>query len=209
MSYQPAPSTLALAAVCQAATLVQQTARGRTTDTADVDTILGAILVIDAESPEVIFGRLQNLHSGFRTLAHQLGGTPVDKDAEVTRYIAGLFALERKISNNKTVLNQLGQRIGQLQRQTGLYEITSSQMMANMASVYSDVVSPAGPKIQVAGNTVLLRQPAIQDKVRALLLGGIRATVLWRQLGGKRRHILFSRKRILQDAAATLRYLDN
>jgi high frequency lysogenization protein len=32
--------------------------------------------------------------------------------------------------------------------------------------------------------------------------------VLWRQLGGKRRHILFSRTKILKDAKQTLRLID-
>ncbi|MCT7655648.1 DUF489 family protein [Oceanimonas sp. NS1] len=30
--------------------------------------------------------------------------------------------------------------------------------------------------------------------------------MLWRQLGGKRRHILFSRKRLVAQAQAALRY---
>ncbi|XMR37004.1 DUF489 family protein [Escherichia coli] len=50
----------------------------------------------------------------------------------------------------------------------------------------TDAVRPIGPRIQVAGTPLFLQQPLVQHKVRALLLAGIRACVLWRQLGGSR-----------------------
>ncbi len=209
MSYQPQSSTLALAAVCQAAALVQQVSRTSIDNKVAEETSLGSILVVDASSTDTIFGSLGNLTLGFRTLTHQLGGRPIDKDAEVTRYIAGILGLERKLARNKQALSELGKRIEQLQRQTSLYDVNSSQMTSNMASVYADIISHIGPRIQVAGNPTILKQPAVQEKVRALLLAGIRAAVLWRQLGGKRRQIMFGRKRILRDAANTLRYLEN
>ncbi|MEW8459773.1 MAG: DUF489 family protein [Candidatus Thiodiazotropha endolucinida] len=36
------------------------------------------------------------------------------------------------------------------------------------------------------------------NKIRALLLSGIRAATLWRQTGGRRRQLLFVRKRYIQ-----------
>ena len=38
----------------------------------------------------------------------------------------------------------------------------------------------------------------MQHKVRALLLAGIRAVVLWRQLGGSRTQIIFARKKMVE-----------
>ena len=38
----------------------------------------------------------------------------------------------------------------------------------------------------------------MQHKVRALLLAGIRAAVLWRQLGGSRAQIIFARKKMVE-----------
>ena len=77
-------------------------------------------------------------------------------------------------------------------------------MLSNLASVYADVISPIARKIQVAGDPTILKRPDNQHRVRALLLAGVRAAVLWRQLGGKRRHILFSRPQILASAEQTL-----
>ncbi len=45
-------------------------------------------------------------------------------------------------------------------------------------------------------------------RVRALLLAGVRAAVMWRQMGGKRRHILFKRKAILHSAKMALRLIN-
>jgi high frequency lysogenization protein len=76
--------------------------------------------------------------------------------------------------------------------------------MSNLASIYTDVVSPVTRKIQVAGDPEILKRTDTQHQVRAVLLAGVRAAVLWRQLGGKRRHILFSRQQILDSAEHTL-----
>jgi high frequency lysogenization protein len=59
-------------------------------------------------------------------------------------------------------------------------------------------------KIQVAGNPEHLNVEANQKRIRALLLAGVRAAVLWRQLGGKRRQILFNRKALIQSAKNAL-----
>ncbi|MEK7758734.1 MAG: DUF489 family protein, partial [Pseudomonadota bacterium] len=49
-----------------------------------------------------------------------------------------------------------------------------------------------------------LSNPAIADKVRAALLAGIRSAVLWRQLGGRRWQLLFSRGKLARTAAELL-----
>jgi high frequency lysogenization protein len=40
----------------------------------------------------------------------------------------------------------------------------------------------------------------VQHRIRALLLAGIRAAVLWRQVGGKRRHFFFGKGKIVKIA---------
>ena len=101
-------------------------------------------------------------------------------------------------------MQELAERIGQAERQLAHYEITSDTMLASLASIYSDVISPLGSPIQVAGDPNILKQTINQHKIRALLLAGIRATVLWRQVGGKRRNILFARSKIVNCAQELL-----
>ena len=40
----------------------------------------------------------------------------------------------------------------------------------------------------------------MQSKVRAALLAGIRAAVLWQQVGGGRLQLMFARQRLLREA---------
>jgi high frequency lysogenization protein len=47
------------------------------------------------------------------------------------------------------------------------------------------------------------------EKVRALLLAGIRAAVLWRQVGGSRLQILFSRAKIKAAAEKILQQIEH
>ncbi len=191
---------IALAGVCQAASLVQTVARRGDLDESAYQASINSIVVTEPENTEAVFSGLENLQVGFRCLIGQLGNKPLDKDAEVTRYIASLLGLERKLSRQSKRLQELGQRVDTIIRQQSHMDLFDEQMIRNLASVYSDTISPLGPKIQVAGIPAVLQQQSVQHKVRALLLAGVRAAVLWRQVGGKRRQILFNRSSIVQCA---------
>ncbi|MBN7822098.1 high frequency lysogenization protein HflD [Bowmanella yangjiangensis] len=201
--------SLALAAVCQSAALVQQFARKGNGDDGAFVASIQSLVVTDPQSTEEIYGNLANLRLGFVTLEGQLSNKPVAKDAEITRYIASILGLERKLTKQPNKLAELGERIDHIKRQQSLYALTDEPMLANMARIYSDVISPIGPRIQVAGDPNLLKQTAIQHRVRALLLAGIRSAVLWRQLGGKRRHILLSRRNVLENAEKAFKRINH
>ena len=200
-------SNIALAGLCQAATLVKQIARSNEFDKPALATSLNSIAITNSDNTEQVFGDVKHLTLGYQTLLDQLSNQSTNKDVEVTRYIANLLSIERKLSGSKKTMAALGERISNIQRQQLHLDITDSQMLSNLASIYTDVVSPVARKIQVAGDPAILKRPDNQHRVRALLLAGVRAAVLWRQLGGKRRHILFSRPQILASAQHTLNHI--
>ena len=195
---------LALAGVCQAAALVKQIARTGDIDHAAFACSINSIAVTDSAQTLDVFGSLPQLTLGLSTLINQLDNNDQNKDVEITRYVANLLALERKISGKNKVMQQLGERISQIQRQQLHMDLLDTQMLSNLAAIYSEVVSPVARKIQIAGSPALLKRADNQHKVRASLLAGVRAAVLWRQLGGKRRQILFSRQSILNAAKSAL-----
>ncbi|UXB12851.1 high frequency lysogenization protein HflD [Aeromonas dhakensis] len=190
--------TMAFAGICQAAYLVQKVARDGTCDEASLRESLSSILVTDPKQPLDVFGNHLAIRDGYRALVDQLGADGSQKNAELTRYVVSLIALERKLAKRKDILNMLGERISQIGRQQQHFDLLDEQILANMASIYSDLISPIGPRIQVAGTPLFLQQPLVQHKVRALLLAGIRAVVLWRQLGGSRTQIIFARKKMVE-----------
>ncbi|AUT43993.1 high frequency lysogenization protein HflD [Aeromonas caviae] len=190
--------TMAFAGICQAAYLVQKVARDGSCDEASLRESLQSILVTNPTQPLEVFGSHLAIRDGYRALVEQLGADGSQKNAELTRYVVSLIALERKLAKRKDILNMLGERISQIGRQQQHFDLLDEQILANMASIYSDLISPIGPRIQVAGTPLFLQQPLVQHKVRALLLAGIRAVVLWRQLGGSRTQIIFARKKMVE-----------
>lgn len=202
--------TIAYAGVCQAATLVQQFAHKGTVDRESFKHSLNSLLVTQPESTLSVFGNdLSHLSVGIETVLSQTGGGNGKLDAEVGRYWISLLSLSQKLSKNVEAKQQLAQRLQQLERQLPLYEdnILADQMITNMAAIYSDIISPLGSKIHVVGMQDYLVRPDIQHKIRASLLAGIRAGILWQQVGGNRWQFLFSRKKILNQAQLFYRTL--
>jgi high frequency lysogenization protein len=101
----------------------------------------------------------------------------------------------------------LAEQLAGSERQLQHYTIDSDTLIASFASIYSDIISPLGTRIQVSGEPSILKQTHNQHKIRALLLSGIRAAVLWRQVGGKRRTILFNRNKMVNTAKELLTVL--
>lgn len=194
--------TIAFAGICQAVALVQQVAKNGHCDSDAFETSLKAILNTNPSSTLNVFGRESDLKLGLECLVKGIDSTPTG--SEITRYIISLMALERKLSSRNDTMSQLGDRLQTLERQLSHFDLLEEQMISNLASVYLDVVSPIGPRIQVTGTPSVLQQTSNQHKVRALLLSGIRSAVLWRQIGGKRRHLIFGRKKMVEQAQILL-----
>lgn len=194
--------TIAFAGICQAVALVQQVAKNGHCDSDAFETSLKAILNTNPSNTVGVYGREVDLKLGLECLVKGIDSTP--SGSEITRYIISLMALERKLQSRNDAMSQLGDRIQMLERQLDHFELLDEQMLSNLASVYLDVISPVGPRIQVTGTPSVLQQTSNQHKVRALLLSGIRSAVLWRQVGGKRRHLIFGRKKMVEQAQILL-----
>ncbi|EWS68938.1 lysogenization regulator [Vibrio vulnificus] len=194
--------TIAFAGMCQAVALVQQIARNGHCDQDAFETSIKAILNTNPANTLDVFGNESQLKLGLECLVKGIDSTPTG--SEVTRYLISLMALERKLMGRNDAISQLGDRIQMVQRQTEHYDLFEEQMISNVASIYLDVISPIGPRIQVTGTPTVLQQTSNQHKVRALLLSGIRSAVLWRQVGGRRRHLIFGRKKMVEQAQILL-----
>ncbi|BDM64714.1 high frequency lysogenization protein HflD [Shewanella sp. NFH-SH190041] len=195
--------TMAFAGALTALAQVQQLARLGESDPDTVSASLNTITITDPDSCSDVYQDKFALQRGYRLILDQLGDGK-RKDIEITRYLVGILALERKLAKNANARGMLAERINQVQRQLNHFSITDEQVIANLASIYSDVISDLGPKIQITGNPACLQRPLIQQKIRALLLAAMRSAVLWRQLGGKRRQLVFSRKTIIDSAKNSL-----
>jgi len=201
--------TITFAAICQVAHLVQKISRNGLSlakqENDDLEVLLQSIIKTSPENTLAVYGgQLVNIKQGLQLLIDHLGDNSSKKskvkDPEFTRYLISLINLERKLIKQPKQLAQLGERIEASKRQLEHYSITSETLISSFASIYSDIISPLGTRIQVTGEPSILKQIINQHKIRALLLAGIRAAVLWRQVGGKRRTVLFSRAKLVNTA---------
>jgi high frequency lysogenization protein len=71
-------------------------------------------------------------------------------------------------------------------------------VITKLASTYSSTVSLLQPRIILNGKPEHLKQAVITEKIRAILLAGIRSAVLWSQMGGTQWQLLFKRKLLVE-----------
>jgi high frequency lysogenization protein len=192
-----AEQTLALAALFQAAALVRDIATGGRYDEADLQTCLNGILETSPQSMREVYGEPRLLQRGLRVLQEQLGNDAARRNIDIARYVIALLHLERKLQRKPALLQQIGEGLERVRSQLQHYPLSHANVLANLAGIYSDTISTLPPKIMVNGEQQHLANPDHVNRIRALLLAGMRAAVLWRQIGGRRWHVLFKRKAIL------------
>jgi high frequency lysogenization protein len=202
VSQREKEQTIALSAIFQAAELVATLAKTGQIDNDGLKPLINSILLVNADATEDIYGGQwdcqSNLALGRRITRQALGKERSSVNPDTLRYALSLIHLESKLQKSPDVLSALGQGISQLDRQKAHYEdILHENMIAAISGIYQDSLSKLSFRIQVHGDSRFLQQPTIANQVRATLLAGIRAAMLWRQLGGKRWHLIFKRKSLL------------
>jgi high frequency lysogenization protein len=200
--------TLALAGMFQSADLVRQIARQGLLDQAPFEAAIQSLLKIDADSVEEVYGGISGIKAGLQVLCGQLGGS-TQRNMEVMHYLLGMAFLERKLTKREDMLANMRTGIESAIAQTEMYALTHPNVITHLANLYSRTLSTFDYRIKVNGERRFLENQNNADKIRALLLAGIRSAVLWRQKGGKRLQLIFSRGKILRTAQQLLERLNN
>ena len=196
--------TLALAGVFRAAALVNTLANEGTISDDDLRISIESIFETDPGDVIQVFGKVENLSVGFTTMLNQLGKDSQNRNIDIARYVVSMLFLERRLMKNSEILETLSTGIELATRQSEHFSITHENVIANLADLYSRTISELGPRIMVNGEQSHLETTAISNKIRTVLLGGIRSAVLWQQLGGRRWHIIFNRGKYLKSAESFL-----
>lgn len=197
---------VALAAVFESAVLVDKLARTGQIGEADLACMLGSLLVRDPQNTLDVYGGDDlNLRDGYRALVSSLERDPASLQREPLRYALALLALERQLSKRDDMLQVMGKRLDQIQQQVEHFGPIHENVVASCGSLYQDTISTFRQRIQVQGDMRHLQQPSNASKIRALLLAGIRAARLWRQLGGHRWQLVLSRGKLLKELYPLLR----
>jgi len=190
---------LALAGVFQAAALVHQIAQRGLAATEPTLASIESLFKIDADNVPEVFGSAEGVTTGLRTLCDQLSGKR-GKDIQIARYVIALVQLERRLVHRPDMIEQIASGIRAIGARLVHFQPIHSNILAQLAEIYSSTLSTLGPRVMVQGHPQYLSQAENQNRIRALLLAGIRAAYLWRQIGGRRWQIILHRRRILQSA---------
>jgi high frequency lysogenization protein len=182
---------IALAALMQALQQVQSMANNGHFETRPLQICIESLFRFDAETPQEIYGGPSNLTHGLKVLLHQLEGP--QRDVAQTKMAMNVMQLERLFSRSNEVMlavqHQLKHLAGMMQERGA----TDADVLNKCGEVYANHISPLGPKVIVQGSPSYLSQPTVVGEIRAALLSGVRAAVLWRQMGGSQWDFFLSR----------------
>lgn len=196
---------IALAAVAQCAAGVDALAVRGSTDETSVAVCTAPLLNFDPDSVAEIYPNISQLSFGLRTLQEIFSQQRQAGSSEIIRYILGILALRQKLMSDKRMQEKLHAELEKIILPESYPEQCSEQDLQQfykqLAEVYQNTISTYTFRIHVKGSMNNLKDQAIADKTRALLLAGIRAAVLWYQIGGRRWHLILYRKKITQTSA--------
>lgn len=199
--------TIALAALFQSALQIHSIARLGTVDEHAIAPLMRALIITNPEEVSDIYNP-QRLLPGLNNLPLIFGQAEKvnDERAEMVQIAYRIMALEGSLTKQQAVLAQLDRKVDQLRddvlRIHSNYEtapdniVLDYEIIKMYSKIYSDIISPNFPKLIIYGEEQFLRRVEFQEMIRALLLSGIRACLLWYQVGGRRYSLLFKQKEL-------------
>ncbi len=198
MQHSDEERALALAGLLQAVQLVQQVAQGKPRDTQAMETCISSIFKLEADSALEVYGNPGGLRTGLRLVKQHLSGALSGADLELSRYAIAVLHLERKLSQQTQMLQQIGTGIQLALSEADNFSLVDPRVIARLAEIYQQTLSTLQPRILVQGDQAQLAIPENANWIRALLLAAMRSAVLWHQAGGRRWKLLFSRSRLIR-----------
>lgn len=190
--------TIALAGVCQAARLVDQVSKTGSYPIEFLEPTIRSLFVFTPDTAADLYGGVAGVKLGLHNLSNLLADRNAAENKELVRYAFSLLYLERKFAADSEMMSVVRARLEHTQFRAEHFTDNVSELCNSISGIYQDTLSQQRFRIRVTGSAPLLQDPSNADIIRALLLAGIRAAFLWRQLGGHRWALLLRRKKLLQ-----------
>jgi high frequency lysogenization protein len=188
---------VALAGVAQAARLEDQLSKTGSYPIEFLEPSIHSLFEFDADSVVDVYGGLPGVRLGLQNLSSLLANRQEDENRDVVRYVFSMLYLERKFSADSGMMSVVHSRLQHASFKAEHFAGHVNDICHSISGIYQDTLSKLRFRIKVTGSAQHLQDSQNADIVRALLLAGIRAAYLWRQLGGRRYKLLLQRKRLL------------
>lgn len=189
---------IALAGVAQSARLVDQIARTGSYPPEFLEPSIHSLFEFEPRRVEDVFGGIAGVKLGLHNLIALLMNKPSgEQQGDLVRYVFGLLYLERKFATNPDMVAVVKSRLQHTSFRAEHFDSHVNELCHSVSGIYQDTLSHLTFRIKVTGNAEYLEDEKNADIIRALLLAGIRAAFLWRQLGGRRWKLLWQRRKLL------------
>jgi len=202
-----AERTLALAGVAQAARMVDLAAKTGTWPSAFVEASVHSLFSFEPDAVDAVFGTRQGIQLGLEQLAACLRVSQDPAAADTLRYMLAILQLEKRFNKRDDLQAIVHSRLKHAAYKAENFTANINSLSANISAIYQDTLSTLPYRIKVTGSAQHLNNPQVADVVRTLLLCGVRAAFLWRQLGGTRLKLMLSRGAVRDTAARLAREL--
>ncbi|MEW5249828.1 high frequency lysogenization protein HflD [Microbulbifer discodermiae] len=199
---------LALAGIFQAAVLVERLAKTGSAPQDELETGVYSLFQQNPDRTEDVFNGAAQLLPGLRVSRELLQSRRHPEYTDSLRYALSILHLQRQLQKKPDLLSIIGSRLEKAREQAEHFSPTHENVISNLAGIYSDTLSTFRFRIQVLGDFNFLQQQRIANQIRTMLFAGVRAATLWRQLGGRRLHLLFQRKKLLAATEQLIGQLD-
>ena len=163
---------------------------------------LGSLFATDPDSVAEVFGGVEQVRLGLLLVRDGLQRERQQAHGEVLRYALSLVQTERQFSSRRDLQDILHSRLARVAEQRAHFELLHATIIGALASAYQDTLSTLRQRIQVVGNAGALQDERNADRIRAVLLGGVRAALLWHQTGGRRWRLLLNQSAAQRTADA-------
>lgn len=197
---------IALAGVAQAAVLVHQLALHGVVAQDKLATSINSLFALDPPDTLAVFGSLRQLRLGLETLKELFSSyDSLIAPGEGLRYFSGILHLESQLKSRNAMLALIRKELERLQlRYPAKAMADEPAALRELAALYRSTLSTLPFRIHVRGDLNYLRNEHVAEKVRILLFAGVRAAFLWRQVGGRRWQLLFSRGSLAAEVESLL-----
>ena len=176
--------TIALAGLYQSCYVVSNIAWKGEYNEQDFLPLVNSILQIDSTIVKDIYIDTDNIKSGFTYLKKQIIGDIFTRSSETRRYIESLKILSNHLMDNQKTIGLIQTLLKELEENTS--DLTTDQKAQKLSELYQKTLSKFEPRIIVNGENKYLTDPIQASRIRTALFAGVRATLLWEQLGGSK-----------------------
>ena len=174
--------TIALAGLYQCCQAVSDIAWNGEYNEGNFLPLINSILEMNSANLTDIYLDINEMKPGLEYLRKQMIGDIFTRSSETRRYIVSLRLLANNLMKNSEIIILMQKLLKELKDDGD--NLDTDQKTNRLSEIYQQTLSKFEPRIIVNGDNTHLTNPLQASRIRTALFAGVRATLLWQQLGG-------------------------